>query len=92
MWQIAVEEMCINAMQLNNYLNVRFTLKCCSKSINGFIGNLLLVLGKNLKKKKKKKKKKKTPSQVILLYETFVIFISGIWILLRIWQIAMLIH
>ena len=49
MWQIAVEEMCTNSMQLNNYLNVLFTLKCDSKSINGFNSNLLLVLGKNFK-------------------------------------------
>ena len=49
MWQIAVEEMCTNSMQLKYYLNVRFTLKCGSKSINGFNSNLLLVLGKNFK-------------------------------------------
>ena len=51
MWQIAVEEMCTNSMQLKYYLNVRFTLKICrgSKSINGFNSNLLLVLGKNFK-------------------------------------------
>ena len=49
MWHIAVEEMCTNSIQLNNYLNVRFTLKCDSKSINGFNSNLLLVLGKNFK-------------------------------------------
>ena len=72
MWQIAVEEMCTNSMQLKYYLNVRFTLKCGSKSINGFNSNLLLVLGKT------SNKTTQTPSQVILLYETFVIFLSGI--------------
>ena len=54
MWQIAVEEICTNSMQLNNYLNVRFTLKCGSKSINGFNSNLHLVLRKKLQIKQPK--------------------------------------
>ena len=46
--------MCTNSMQLKYYLNVLFTLKCGSKSINGFNSNLLLVLGTKIQIKQPK--------------------------------------